>query len=136
MIATKIVLKNSTVEFSNPLEAILFFLGQPERYETLEAHLMPHAIESLSSNWIENKQTFSWDPPNTLGIVNYSVDQENATQFAESLTFWSSVLPNNSTYSIEQYTVGEIPTNAVPIVVNESFYLSPDTVDDGLATII
>jgi len=128
MIATKIILTDPTVTFQDALEAMIFFF---KRTAETDAQLLPHTVETLDNNWIANSQNFTFEHSNSVGIVNYSVDQEHATLFAESLDVWNHIIPETSTVRFEQYTVNEIPASATPILVDGNFYFGPDNILDG-----
>jgi hypothetical protein len=132
MIATKITLTDSTMTFTDALEACVYFFTQDLDQD---AHLLPHAVESLDSNWIENKQTFTFENSNSIGIVNYSVDQEKATLFAESLAFWGDIIPETSTFRVEQYPVDIIPAHAVPLLVDGNFYFDSGNIIEELTNV-
>ena len=122
MIVTKITFTDTSVLFADALDALYWFFGQnPD----IDVHLHPHSAEALSSEWILNYQTFEFNNQHSLGVVNYSADQEKATLFAESLTFWHNIMPPTTTWQIDQYPVSEIPAQAVPIMIDGEFYLTP-----------
>jgi len=129
MIATKIILTDTTVTFPDALEAVMFFFV---RTSETDAQLLPHTIETLDNNWIANRQNFTFENSNSVCIINYSVDQENATLFAESLDVWNHIIPETSTVSVVQYEVNEIPANATPILVDGDFYFGSDNMLDGV----
>ena len=125
MIATKIILTDSTNQFENLISAITFFLGHGDSYQ-----LMSHATETIvANNWIENTQNFELVNPNTINIINYSENTEKSQLFANSLAWMDGWLPSDTTRTIEQYSVEEIPSTATPILVDGLFYLNDNTID-------
>jgi hypothetical protein len=127
MIATKIIFSDPSVTFDNLFEASNYFLDANSNIDEI---LMQHAVELITNQqWIENKQTFTFDNAHTVGIVNYSADQAKADLFAASLTFWQDSVPSTTTVTIEQTQVDAVPTHAVPILHNDGFYLDPQNID-------
>ena len=125
MIATKIILTDSTNNFEDLISAVLFFLGNGDSYQ-----LMSHAVESVVTNsWIENKQTFELIGSKEINIINFSENAEKSQLFANSLTWMDSWLPPTATRTIEQYSVEAIPSTATPILVDGDFYLNDNTID-------
>jgi hypothetical protein len=125
MIATKITLTDSTNQFEDLISAIMFFLGHGDSYQ-----LMSHATETIvANNWIENTQNFELVNPNTINIINYSENTEKSQLFANSLAWMDGWLPSDTTRTIEQYSVEEIPSTATPILVDGLFYLNDNTID-------
>ena len=127
MIATRIIFSDLSVTLDNLFEASNYFLTTNIENDSI---LMQHAVESITNQqWIENKQTFTFDDAHTVGIVNYSVDQAKADLFLASLTFWKDVVPTTTTVTFEQTPVDAIPTHATPILHNDGFYLDPNNID-------
>lgn len=127
MIATKIIFSDPSVTFDNLFEASTYFLGSNSENDAI---LMQHAVESITDQqWIENKQTFTFDNAHTATIVNYSADQTKADLFKASLTFWNNVVPSTATVTIEQTPIDAIPAHAVAILHNDGFYLDPQNID-------
>ena len=125
MIVTKISL-TADQQFESEIEINLFFFGSSTE---LNQAVLEHADKAIANNWILNKHIYTLVNSNTLDVLNYSENTDNARLFADSLSEWTSLLPSDVVVSVEQYPTSEVPVNAVPILVDDTFYLNDNTLD-------